>query len=119
MSYRLDTDVNQPIFAEFGQQKVRMRNISAGGVSFDYEQGKIGDKNPIHVTLPGRKGLSFSAQAEILTITHQCTCHCCLSDVSDDTQERIHQYVLQAQVHEQRRKRSNKDRGYDKDNNYS
>ncbi|MBU1168753.1 MAG: hypothetical protein KKD44_04225 [Proteobacteria bacterium] len=109
MSFRLDSDDENPLFAKYGDHLVRMRNISAGGVSFDYDKGQIGDKHPICITLPGPKGISFSGSAEILTLSNEITCHCSLSHISEEIRESIHQYILYAQINQQREKRLTKD----------
>lgn len=105
MSFRLDTDVDNLIFATFGTHRVLMRNISAGGLSFDWNPGRIGDRQPVHLTLPGRKGFYFSAEAEILTRSEPDTCHCRFVDLNDELEEKLHQYVHHAQLFRLRRKR--------------
>ena len=107
-SFRLDTDETQPVYATFGGRQVRMLNISAGGVAFEYDQGREGDIQELHVALPGKKGFSLTAQAEIITTTQSRVCHCKLCGLDEDTVENIHQYVLYAQIREQRKKRSEK-----------
>jgi c-di-GMP-binding flagellar brake protein YcgR len=104
-SFRLDTDTDNPIFGQFGEHRVWMRNISAGGLSFDWEGGRIGDRQPMVLTLPGRKGFSLSAQAEILTMSENRTCHCRFVDLDPTLEENIHQYVLHAQIFKLRKQR--------------
>lgn len=108
-NFRLDAHEDSPVYAVFGNQKVLMLNISAGGVAFEFDQGHKGCKREITVFLPGRKGMVLSAQAEIVTITGTNICHCALTGLDEGTIEQIHQYILYAQIHEQRQKRSEKD----------
>jgi c-di-GMP-binding flagellar brake protein YcgR len=110
MSFRLDTDDENPVYAHFGKHRVLMRNISAGGVSFDFAEGKEGETAPFSIKLPGRRGLSFSVRAKILHKSGREACHCRLLDLDEDLEEAVHQYVLYAQIHELRKKRSEKDR---------
>lgn len=108
-SFRLDTHEDSPVYAVFGNHKVLMKNISAGGVAFVFDQGHKGMKREITIFLPGRKGMILTAQAEIINVTRKNVCHCALSGLSETTVEQLHQYILYAQIHEQRKKRSAKD----------
>ncbi|GAB6096012.1 hypothetical protein JCM14469_22650 [Desulfatiferula olefinivorans] len=105
MSFRLDTDTDNPIFGRFGEHRVLMRNISAGGLSFDWDRGRAGDRQCLAMTLPGRKGFALEARAEILRISGESTCHCRFVDLDPTLEEHIHQYVLHAQVFRLRRQR--------------
>lgn len=104
-SFRLDTDESRPVFAQFGGHQVRMLNISAGGVAFEFKKGNVGEHQNIQVTLPGKQGFSFTALAEIVNITRSEVCHCTLSGLTEAMVENIHQYILHAQIEEQRKKR--------------
>lgn len=104
-SFRLDTDTDNPIFGRFGEHRVLMRNISAGGLSFDWEGGRIGDRQAIALSLPGRTGFSLCAQAEIITRSGELTCHCRFVDLDSSMEETIHRYVLHAQIFKLRKQR--------------
>ncbi|MCK5836929.1 MAG: PilZ domain-containing protein [Desulfobacula sp.] len=99
-SFRYDFKTDQGFHVEFQGKKVRVLNISAGGVSFYNEGFRQFDVDYINFTLdiPNvMKNTTFQMGLRILTLDQDNTCHCIFEHCTLEQHELIHKYVLEMQ----------------------
>ncbi len=105
-TFRLQSEAMGPAVAIYNDILVEMVDISAGGISFALEKCKKGDSGTIQLELPGHIIQSISLSVEILRVSENKLCHCRFTDIDEETEEMIHQYILFRQIAAQRKRRS-------------
>ena len=99
-SFRYQFKDDQGIEIQFKTKRVRLLNISAGGMAFKNNGFKQFDYDFIKFTLeiPNFNGdNTFFAGLRILTISPEEICHCIFEQCSLDQHELIHRFVLEMQ----------------------
>ena len=99
-SYRYDFNKGPGFWIEFKGEKVRVLNISAGGLAFENKGFKQFDFDLIKFTLdiPNYKGDStFVARLKILEIDKNNICRSIFEQCPIEQHELIHKYVLEMQ----------------------
>ncbi|MFH2057869.1 MAG: PilZ domain-containing protein [Pseudomonadota bacterium] len=99
-SYRYQFKDDQGIEIQFKTKKVRLLNISAGGMAFKNNGFEQFDYDFIKFTLdiPNFTGNNtFFAGLRILSISPEEICHCIFEQCSLDQHELIHRFVLEMQ----------------------
>lgn len=107
-AFRLQSEAMGPAVAVFNDSLVELTDISAGGISFEYDNIRVGDTGTIQIELPGHVIESITLSLEVLRVTSDRICHCRFTDIDDETEEKIHQYILFRQIAVQRKLRSMK-----------
>lgn len=95
-SYRVSPSASAPIVFELNGEKVRVVNISAGGLAFKSKNFNDGDSLAVEFLLPDLD-VSIASILEIKKIDKQNICHCQFKEIGEEEVETIHQYVLQRQ----------------------
>ena len=98
-TFRYEFQASQPFHTQFLNQKVKVINLSAGGIAFmdkGFNQYDI-DRIQLDLSLGDRKHPPFVADARILSITSDSVCHCIFEGCMIDDYERVHQYVWERQ----------------------
>jgi hypothetical protein len=88
------------LLIEFKQKKVKLLDISAGGVAFRNQDFSIYDADIVNFVLdiPNFRGdTKFTATLRIITITDRGICHCIFENCTIEEYEKIHKYVLEMQ----------------------
>jgi len=94
--YRVSPSASAAIVFEFGGEKVKVIDISAGGLAFKSKNFKKGDSQLIELLLhPQQEPISIILK--INEIDDQNICHCRFIETREDDAETIHQYVLKRQ----------------------
>ena len=99
-AYRHHFNKGQGFWIEFKEEKVRVLNISAGGLAFENKGFKQFDFDLIKFTLdiPNYIGDStFVARLKILEIDKDNICRSVFEQCPIEQQELIHKYVLEMQ----------------------
>lgn len=92
-AFRLCPSEADPIIITFMGKSVSLIEISAGGASFNNQGFKQGDSDNVRFSLYGQRH-PVSAVMEVISIGEPDVCHCRFSDISEESQETIHRYVL-------------------------
>jgi hypothetical protein len=74
-------------------------DISAGGISFDNKNFKLGATYSMEMVLPQGRG-TFDAKTEILKIDDKEVCRCKIIGLSPDQEDGVHSYILDRQKEE-------------------
>ena len=112
--FRVCPSEEEPMVFQFGEKKVRVINISAGGLSFNNNDFSVKETHPVDFDLPGQDS-KISTVLEIVGIDQKNICHCRFKGIEEDAVEEIHQYVLirQKVIMRTKRKRSKQKEGQD------
>lgn len=97
-SFRIDPADIAPVFACFGKHRVRVTDISAGGISFECESCSVGQVDTIRIDLPGIMPVSITARAEIVRLSEEIICHSRFTEIDDEAVETLHRFILHYQV---------------------
>lgn len=98
-SFRVYPSKENPIILKVGDTNLEAVDISAGGISFDNKNFKLGATYPMEMTLPRGKG-TFSVKTEILKIDDKDVCRCKIVGLSPDQEDGVHSYILARQKEE-------------------
>lgn len=83
---------------DFLGKQVKMINLSAGGLSFLSDEFKPGDKGAVTITIPSPPTLVIEAELEVLAVSNSNRCHCRFTEITEETTESIHQFILNCQI---------------------
>ncbi len=108
VAFRLQSEAMGPAVAIYNDTLVEIIDISAGGISFECEGRALKETGSIHIELPGHIIRSITLSVEILRITEGIVCHTRFTKIDEETEEKIHQYILFRQIATQRRLRAMK-----------
>jgi len=100
-SYRVQPSKDEPILFRLEDKTVKVKNISATGLSFKNENCSIGELFTVNIDLPGL-GPTVPATLQIIGIDPFNRCHCKFLRIDKAACERIHQYVLNRQKEQAR-----------------
>ena len=99
-AFRYQFKPDQGFEIDFKGNKIRVIDISAGGLAFQNINFSLFDSDKISFSLdiPTVQGTSnFFAGVRILKIDSENVCHCIFEDFPLDQHELIHKYVLEMQ----------------------
>ncbi len=91
-SFRIDLSDAEPVLARIKDKEVKLINIGALGVSFNNLGLKKGETFSTHFNLP-RLNIQIDVVLEIIKIDKNI-CRCKFIEISDDSIESIHKYML-------------------------
>ena len=98
-SFRVYPSEENPILLKVGDAKLKAVDISAGGISFDNKDFKLGTTYPMQIALPKNKG-TYKIETEILKIDEKNVCRCKIVGLNDEQEDAIHGYILARQKEE-------------------
>ena len=98
-SFRVYPSEENPILLKVGDAKLKAVDISAGGISFDNKDFKLGTIYPMQIALPKNKG-TYKIETEILKIDEKNVCRCKIVGLNDEQEDAIHAYILARQKEE-------------------
>ena len=98
-SFRVYPSKENPIHLKVGGTNLEAVDISAGGISFDNKDFKLGSTYPMEMTLPRGKG-TFEVKTEVLKIDEKDVCRCKIVGLSPDQEDGVHSYILARQKEE-------------------
>ena len=87
------------IILKVGGTSLNAVDISAGGISFDNKNFKLGATYSMEMVLPQGRG-TFDAKTEILKIDDKEVCRCKIIGLSPDQEDGVHSYILDRQKEE-------------------
>jgi len=94
--FRIQPSKVEPIVLRIDDHKIHIRDISAAGLSFHNENFSIGPLESCRLDLP-EIGPSIPIKLQIIAIDDKNICHGKFETITDGSEERIHQYVLNRQ----------------------
>tara|TARA_B100001123_G_C15175029_1_gene972986 strand:- start:691 stop:1086 length:396 start_codon:yes stop_codon:yes gene_type:complete len=98
-AFRVYPSKENPVKLKVGETDLTASDISAGGISFDNNNFKLGATYPMELNLPKGKG-TFNLQTEVLKIDDQNVCRCKILGLSPEQEDVIHSYILDRQKEE-------------------
>lgn len=98
-SFRVYPSKENPIILKVGGTSLNAVDISAGGISFDNKNFKLGATYSMEMVLPQGRG-TFNAKTEILKIDDTEVCRCKIIGLSPDEEDGVHAYILDRQKEE-------------------
>ncbi len=104
--FRLECEILGPATATYKRRQARIIDISAGGISFECKNCKVGEIGDLQLELPGKRTDNLTLPTKIVTITNNITCHCQFTIIDEEATEIIHQYILLRQIAAKRNFRS-------------
>ena len=103
-SFRVYPSKENPIILKVGGTSLNAVDISAGGISFDNKNFKLGATYSMEMVLPQGRG-AFKAKTEILKIDDTDVCRCKILGLSPDEEDLVHAYILARQKEEMAQKK--------------
>jgi len=98
-TFRVYPSKENPIILKVGGTSLNAVDISAGGISFDNKNFKLGATYSMEMVLPQGRG-TFNAKTEILKIDDKDVCRCKILGLSPDQEDTVHSYILARQKEE-------------------
>ena len=98
-SFRVYPSEENPILLKVGDVKLKAVDISAGGISLDNKDFKLGTTYHMQIALPKNKG-TYKIETEILKIDEKNVCRCKIVGLNDKQEDGIHSYILARQKEE-------------------
>ena len=98
-TFRVYPSKENPIILKVGGTSLNAVDISAGGISFDNKNFKLGATYPMEMALPQGRG-TFNLKTEILKIDDKDVCRCKILGLSPDQEDTVHSYILARQKEE-------------------
>ena len=98
-SFRVYPSKENPVSLKVGGTSLNAVDISAGGISFDNKNFKLGATYSMEMVLPQGRG-AFNAKTEILKIDDKDVCRCKILGLSPDQEDTVHSYILARQKEE-------------------
>ena len=95
-SFRVYPSKENPIILKVGGTSLNAVDISAGGISFDNKNFKLGATYSMEMVLPQGRG-TFNLKTEILKIDDKAVCRCKIVGLSPDQEDTVHAYILDRQ----------------------
>ena len=103
-SFRVYPSKENPIILKVGGTSLNAVDISAGGISFDNKNFKLGATYSMEMALPQGRG-TFNLKTEILKIDDKDVCRCKILGLSPDQEDTVHSYILARQKEEMAQKK--------------
>ena len=98
-SFRVYPSKENPVSLKVGGTSLNAVDISAGGISFDNKNFKLGATYSMEMVLPQGRG-TFNAKTEILKIDDKDVCRCKILGLSPEQEDEVHSYILARQKEE-------------------
>jgi hypothetical protein len=98
-TFRVYPSKENPIILKVGDTSLNAVDISAGGISLDNKNFKLGETYSMEMVLPQGRG-TFNAKTEILKIDDTEVCRCKIIGLSPDEEDGVHAYILDRQKEE-------------------
>ena len=98
-AFRVYPSDENPVTLKVGNADLRASDISAGGISFDNKNFKVGSTYPLEITLPIIKE-TYMLETKIHKIDDKNICRCSILGLSEDQEDKIHSYILARQKEE-------------------
>jgi len=95
-SFRVRPSLEEPLFININKKSDSIINISSGGISFNNSGLNLNKTYTAAFDLPD-DGLPIIAEILIVRIKNNEICYAQFIGLSQKTEDRIHQYVLQRQ----------------------
>jgi hypothetical protein len=95
-AFRIAPDPNDPILVHLADKKVKVMEISSGGISFLDQGLKSKAVYPVSFTLP-ITGALVKAKLRVLRVNRKGICQCRFVALDEKTENEIHRYVLARQ----------------------
>ncbi len=103
-SFRVSPLKDEPVKSSVGNQDVQIIDIGAKGISFKCHNQKPGDIININFDLPGQDKTVIT-KLKIILIDKENVCHGCFPEISEESVEMIHKYMLEVQKKEIKRRK--------------
>ncbi len=100
-SYRVQPLKEEPVVFLSEDRKFTVINIGAKGVAFKSSDTKKGEVMQINLDLPGQSESVFAVLKVIQN--ENSLCRACFTEISDESSEIIHKYMLEMQKKKVRR----------------
>ena len=98
-AFRVYPSKENPVILKVGDTDLMASDISAGGISFDNKNFKMGATYPLEITLP-IIDKTFIVETKIHKIDDKNICRCSIVGLSEDQEDQIHSYILARQKEE-------------------
>ena len=96
IAFALGPAEDKPTIHNLKEMRVRVIDISAGGLSFKNRGFREKESYPITFDLPGH-ATTISTALEIICISEEGICHSRFNRLEEETSDKIHEYVLERQ----------------------
>lgn len=97
-AFRVYPSKENPVTIKVGDAKLIAIDISAGGISFDNTNFKIGATYPLEIILPEKE--TINVETTIHKIDDKNICRCSIVGLSEYQEDQVHSYILSRQKEE-------------------
>jgi hypothetical protein len=98
-AFRVYPSKENPVIIKVGDTELIAIDISAGGISFDNKDFKLGATYPLEMILPIKKE-TIIVETTIHKIDDKNICRCSIVGLSEYQEDAIHSYILARQKEE-------------------